>query len=103
MADVIKSKNTSVIETFFNRRKFILIAQSNIQGKNWVSINVSKMVFLLLSLVVFTHDNINLSQGEAIAMFSYISQFLNSIMLLPIGVETFSRMKDVISRIESDI
>jgi hypothetical protein len=53
--------------------------------------------------VIFTNKNINLSQGEAIAMYSYINQFLNSLLSIPVGMEMFTRMKDVIQRLNTTI
>jgi len=87
------------IKTFFKRRRRILIFGSTLQGKNWVSLNVSKIVFLILALIVFTNDNMNLSQGQAVSMYSYINQFLISLMSIPIAMETFTRIKDVVNRI----
>lgn len=97
----IMSKNRwDEINTFYKRRKRVIIAQSTLQGKHWASLNTVKSIFLVLAVIVFTSQG-GLSQGEAVAMYAYINQFLNSLMSVPIGVETFTRIRDVIKRIEN--
>ena len=88
------------IETFFNRRRKILIYQSTIQGKNWTALNLTKGTFVILSIIIFTHSSVNLSQGQAVSMYAYVNQFLMSIMSIPIGVEMFTRLKDIVNRIK---
>ena len=88
------------IETFFNRRRKILIYQSTIQGKNWTALNLTKGTFVILSIIIFTHGSVNLSQGQAVSMYAYVNQFLMSIMSIPIGVEMFTRLKDIVNRIK---
>jgi len=99
-ASILTEGDDSKIDTFFKRRRKVLIYGSTLQGKNWTSLNITKTAFLVLAIVVFTHSSINLSQGQAVSMYAYINQFLISLMSIPIGVETFTRMKDVISRIK---
>ena len=89
-----------LIKNFFKRRARLIVYQSTIQGKNWFSLNSTKMCFLILALIVFTHNNINLTQGQAISMYAYINQFLISLLSIPIGMETFTRMKDILNRIK---
>ena len=96
---IITEGDDDKIESFFNRRRKILIYGSTIQGKNWVSLISTKTIFLVLTLIVFTHNNTNLTQGDSIAMYAYINQFLIALMSIPIGVETFTRVKDVLNRI----
>lgn len=96
---IIDTNDENRIDTFFKRRKRILISASTIQGKNWASLNVTKTIFLISALIIFTSYNSNLTQGDAIAMYAYINQFLISLMSIPIGVEIFTRIKDVTKRI----
>jgi hypothetical protein len=96
---IIDTNDENRIDTFFKRRKRILISGSTIQGKNWASLNVTKTIFLISALIIFTSYNSNLTQGDAIAMYAYINQFLISLMSIPIGVEIFTRIKDVTKRI----
>ena len=88
------------IDTFFKRRRKVLIYQSTIQGKNWTALSLTKGIFLILSIVVFTHSSVDLSQGQAVSMYAYINQFLISLMSIPVGVEMFTRLKDIVNRIK---
>jgi len=97
--EILSENNEEKIETFFKRRRKILIYGSTLQGKNWTALNSTKSLFLVIALVVFTHNS-KISQGDAVSMFAYINQFLISLMSIPIGVETFTRMKDIIGRIK---
>ena len=97
--NIIMRGDQNEIETFFKRRRRVLICGSTLQGKNWFGLNTVKTLFLIIALVIFTTGNIDLTQGDAVSMYSYINQFLNSLMSIPIAVETFTRMKDIINRI----
>jgi ABC-type bacteriocin/lantibiotic exporter with double-glycine peptidase domain len=97
--DILTENDDIKVETFFKRRRKILIYGSTLQGKNWTAISSIKSMFLVIGLVVFTH-NTKISQGQTVAMYAYINQFLISLMSIPIGVETFTRMKDIINRIK---
>ena len=97
--EILSNNEEEKVETFFKRRRKILIYGSTLQGKNWTALHSVKSIFLVISLVVFTH-NTKISQGETVAMYAYINQFLVSLMSIPIGVETFTRMKDIINRIK---
>lgn len=99
-AQILTENIPDKVETFFSRRRKILIYESTLQGKNWTSLNSTKNLFLILGLVVLTQGNQTISQGEAVSMFSYINQFLASLLSIPVGMETFTRMRDVISRIQ---
>jgi hypothetical protein len=87
------------ITTFYERRRKIIIAQSTIAARHWFSLNSTKTVFLIVALVIFTHDSVGLSHGAAISIYTYINQFLASLMSLPIFIDVFTRIKDVIKRI----
>ena len=102
-ANILSSEDDDRIKSFYKRRAKIIISQSTIQGKNWVSLNTTKTIFLVLALFVFTSNNFGLTQGQAIAMFTYINQFLISLMSIPVGMETFTRIKDVLSRIKAPL
>ena len=97
--EILSDNEEDKVETFFKRRRKLLIYGSTLQGKNWTALHSVKSIFLVISLVVFTH-NTKISQGETVAMYAYINQFLVSLMSIPIGVETFTRMKDIINRIK---
>lgn len=97
--DIMTRGSEEEIETFYKRRKKVLTYSSTLQGKNWFALNTIKSFFLVICLVMFTYNNLDLTQGEAVSMYSYINQFLISILSIPIGAETFSRMRDVLNRI----
>lgn len=99
--DVLNTNDRGLIDSFFKRRRRIWISASTLQGKNWTSLNMVKTIFLVLSLIIFTHDNVKLTQGEAIAMYSYINQFLVSLLSIPVGMEMFTRMTDIIKRLKN--
>ncbi len=54
------------VDTFFKRRRKVLIFGSTLQGKNWFSLNTTKTFFLVLALLVFTSGNVNLTQGQTV-------------------------------------
>ena len=96
--EILSDNDDDKVETFFKRRRKILIYGSTLQGKNWTALNSIKSVFLVIALFVFTHNS-TISQGETVSMYAYINQFLISLMSIPISIETFTRMKDIIKRI----
>jgi len=100
--DFIQSCDDSRIEKFYRRRKKIITAASTLQGKNWAGLSVSRATFLTLAIVVFTHDRLGLTQGESVTMYSYVSQFLGSLLSIPIAVDVITRMKDVINRLKEN-
>ena len=98
--EILSDNDDVKVETFFKRRRKILIYGSTLQGKNWTALNSIKSIFLVIALVVFTHNS-KISQGETVSMYAYINQFLISLMSIPISIETYARMKDVIGRIKN--
>lgn len=96
---MLNENNKLNIETYFKRRKKLIIISSNLQGKNWFSLNSTKTIFLVLAICTFTMHNSSITQGEAVAIYSYINQFLTSLMSIPIGVEMFARVRDIVKRI----
>ena len=99
-AATLTENNESKVDTFFKRRRKLLILGSTLQGKNWTALNSTKTVFLIVALIFFTQGNKSISQGETVTMFTYINQFLNSLLSIPVGVNIFVEMKDVINRIK---
>jgi hypothetical protein len=97
---IFTSGDIDNIETFLKRRKKIITFKSTLQAKNWVSLNVVKTIFLVGALFLYTHNNVNLTQGQTLAIYAYINQFLISLMSIPIAVEIYSRIKDIIKRLQ---
>jgi ABC-type multidrug transport system fused ATPase/permease subunit len=96
---VLTQNDDKGVESFFARRRKILIYGSTLQGKNWVSLSVTRSAFLIFALVVCT-SNSDITQGQAVSLYAYISQFLSSLTSVPMGFGSFSRIKDVIMRIK---
>jgi ABC-type multidrug transport system fused ATPase/permease subunit len=101
--NVLNTNDRGLIDSFFKRRRRIWISASTLQGKNWTALYTVKTIFLVLALIIFTNDNVKLTQGEAIAMYSYINQFLGSLLSIPVGMEMFTRMGDVIGRLKTPV
>lgn len=98
----IKSLEEGSHVSYFNRRKRLQIHRSTLQGKSWWSLNNTKSAFLSLALVMFTYRHSNITQGEAIAAYTYINKFLVSLMSIPVAMEIYSMISDVAKRIEED-
>jgi hypothetical protein len=99
---VMESGDILDIRGFFERRRRLFEINSLLQAKHWFSLNIVRLVFLVVSIVVFTYSNYGLTQGQTISMYMYINEFLFSLMVIPVAVETFMRIKDVIKRISHD-
>jgi hypothetical protein len=96
---ILTGEDHTKIENFYKRRRKILIFASTLQGKNWTSLNITKVTFLIAAIVIFTRTG-DISQGDAVAMYAYINQFLGSLMSIPVSFEIITRMKDIIGRIK---
>jgi hypothetical protein len=95
----VETGDFSLIGSFFNRRKKLVVAQSTIFAKNWVSLNLTKCFMLTACLVIFTIFHDEMTHGQTISIYAYINQFLNSLMVIPIAVENYTRIRDIIKRI----
>ena len=98
----LQSTNETDHQQFFARRGRLQIFRSTLLGKSWFSLNNTKTLFLIAALIFFVQDKAFLTQGEAIAMFSYINQFLNGLMSIPIAMETWSMVRDVTHRLSEE-
>jgi ABC-type multidrug transport system fused ATPase/permease subunit len=87
-------------EYFFNRRRKIEIYESTIQGKNWFLVNSIKYVFLLISIVLLVTTTKDITIGSIITVYSYVNNFLISLMSAPVIVEMCLRTTDILKRIE---
>ena len=99
---IMESGDIFSIRGFFERRRKLLEINSLLQAKHWFSLNMVRLVFLVVAIVIFTYNNGGLTQGQTISMYMYINEFLFSLMVIPVAVETFMRIKDVIKRISHD-
>jgi len=98
--DIMETQDRPLINSFFERRRRIIIAQNTIHAKHWFSLNGTKTLFLIAALAIFTNQSEGITHGTVISIFTYINQMLISLMSLPVFIEVFTRIKDVIKRIE---
>ena len=89
--------DTSV--SFFNRRRRLEIFESTLQGKNWLLVGMIKSVFLVSSIVLLITTSDNITAGSVITIYSYVNNFLISLMAVPVAVEMYSRLTNIIKRI----
>ena len=87
-------------ESFFNRRRKIEICQSTIQGKNWFLINAIKYTFLILSIILLITTSKNITIGSVVTVYSYVNNFLGSLLSAPVAIEMFLRISDVLKRLD---
>ena len=85
--------------SFFNRKRKIEIYQSTIQGKNWLLVGLIKNTFLFLSIILLVTTTKNITIGGILTVYSYVNDFLIAILSLPVAVEMYSRLTDIIKRI----
>tara|TARA_Y100000389_G_scaffold145851_1_gene144457 strand:+ start:5782 stop:6546 length:765 start_codon:yes stop_codon:yes gene_type:complete len=89
--------NTSV--SFFNRRRKLEIFDSTLQGKNWLAVGMIKSIFLILSIITLVTTSNNITTGDVITTYSYVNNFLISLMSIPVAFEMYSRLTNIIKRI----
>lgn len=85
--------------SFFNRRKKLKIIESTLQGKNWFLVGMIKSVFSIVSIIVLMMTTNNITAGSIITIYSYVNNFLISLMSIPVAFEMYSRLTNVIRRI----
>jgi ABC-type multidrug transport system fused ATPase/permease subunit len=85
--------------SFFNRRRKLEIFESTLQGKNWVSVGMIKSTFLVASIIILTTTASNPTAGNIITIYSYVNKFLESLMSVPVAFEMYSRLTNIINRI----
>ena len=85
--------------SFFNRRRKLEIFESTLQGKNWFLVGMIKSIFLVLSIIILITTSNDITTGSVITIYSYVNNFLISLMSIPIAVEMYSRLNNIIKRI----
>jgi len=85
--------------SFFNRHRKLIIYGSTLQGKNWFLVNLIKHVFLLMSIILLVTTTTNISVGTVIMTYAYIDNFLMSLMSIPVAIEMWTRITDILKRI----
>ena len=89
--------DTSVL--FFQRRRQLEIFESTLQGKNWFLILMIKNIFLFTSIIVLVLTTQHVTIGSVVTVYSYVNNFLIALMSVPIAVEMYSRLSDILKRI----
>lgn len=85
--------------SFFNRRRKLEIYESTLQGKNWFLIGGIKNLFLFLSVILLVKTTDDITIGSIITVYSYVNNFLISLLSVPVAVEMYSRLSDILKRI----
>jgi len=90
--------NSSI--SFFNRKRKLDIYESTLQGKNWFLVGMIKSTFLLSSIILLILTSNNVTVGSVITIYSYVNNFLISLMSIPVAFEMYSRLSDIIKRLD---
>ena len=85
--------------SFFNRLRKLNIYDSTIQGKNWFLVGLIKNVFLFISIILLVVTAKNITIGGVITVYSYVNNFLISLLSVPVAIEMYTRLTDVLKRI----
>lgn len=85
--------------SFFNRKRKLDIYESTLQGKNWFLAGTIKNIFLLLSILILIKSSDNITAGSIITIYAYIHSFLISLMSIPVTFEMYSRLNNIIKRL----
>jgi ABC-type multidrug transport system fused ATPase/permease subunit len=85
--------------SFFKRRRRLAIFESTLQGKNWFLVGMIKSLFLGTSIIVLVTTSNNITAGGVVTIYSYVNNFLISLMSIPVAFEMYSRLSNIIKRI----
>jgi ABC-type multidrug transport system fused ATPase/permease subunit len=96
----VKSISQGYLESvsFFKRRMRLEIFESTLQGKNWFLVGMVKNLFLLLSVILLVTTTTNITIGSVITVYSYVNNFLISLMSVPVAFEMYSRLTNILNR-----
>ena len=84
--------------SFYNKKRKLDIYASTIQGKNWFIVNSIKHVFLIIAIILLVTTTNDITAGEVVTMYSYVDRFLISLLSIPIAVEMYSRITNILHR-----
>jgi ABC-type multidrug transport system fused ATPase/permease subunit len=85
--------------SFFNRRRKLEIFESTLQGKNWFFVGMIKSIFLVFSIILLITTSNSITTGSVVTIYSYVNNFLISLMSIPVVFEMYSRLTNIIKRI----
>lgn len=86
--------------SFFKRKRKLDIFESTLQGKNWFLFRSLKMLFLVSSIIILILTSKNITAGEVVTLYSYVNNFLSSLSSIPVAFEMYSRLSNIITRID---
>ena len=89
------TKSTS----FLHRQRRLDIYESTLQGKNWSVATLIRSIFLIISIVLLVKTSDNITIGSVITVYSYINNFLISLLSIPVAFEMYSRMTNILKRL----
>jgi ABC-type multidrug transport system fused ATPase/permease subunit len=95
----VKSIENGLHQSFFKRRRKLEIFQSTLQGKNWFFVNNIKHIFLITSIIILVTTSKDVTPGSVVTVYSYVNNFLISLMSVPVAFEMYSRISDILKRI----
>ena len=84
---------------FFKRRRQLEIFESTLQGKNWFLIMMIKNIFLFVVIIVLVLTTQHATIGNVITVYSYVNNFLIALLSVPVAVEMYTRLSDILKRI----
>jgi ABC-type multidrug transport system fused ATPase/permease subunit len=85
--------------SFFKRQRRLNIYDSTVQGKNWFLIGIIKNIFLFASVIMLVLTATDVTIGSIITVYSYVNNFLISLLSVPVAIEMYTRLSDVLKRI----
>jgi len=85
--------------SFFKRMRKINIYDSTVQGKNWFLIGMIKNIFLFISVILLVLTTQNITIGNVITVYSYVNNFLIALLSVPVALEMYSRLGDILKRL----
>jgi len=85
--------------SFFERMKRLNIYDSTLQGKNWFAIGLIKNIFLFIAIILLVLTTTNITIGSIITVYSYVNNFLIALLSVPVAIEMYSRLGDVLKRV----
>jgi len=86
-------------KSFFRRRRRLEIFESNLQGKNWLAVGLIKNSFLFISIILLIKTT-SVTPGSIVMVYSYINNFLSSLLSVPVAVEMYSRITNILDRFD---
>jgi ABC-type multidrug transport system fused ATPase/permease subunit len=97
----VKSFSTSHTDTvsFLYRQRRLDIYESTLQGKNWSVATLFRSIFLIISIILLVKTSENITIGSIITVYSYVNNFLISLLSIPVAFEMYSRMTNILKRL----